>query len=121
MSNEAKILKINLLTIVTERTTDKLIIHWIGECDEKEPEKTIYPFLKEIIDTFKSHIEIDFTQLSFMSSSTIAFLFFIFKKLNKKNIKTTIVYSKDNHWQQISFKTLEKAKSIIKNIKVIGK
>lgn len=100
---------------------EKNIITWKGKSDARDPSSIINPYFEEIFDRLKGKdVEICFSELEYMNSSTVPPIIQLIKKLEENNINALITYDKDSKWQIASFKALETIVRTMNNIEVKG-
>ncbi len=107
---------------ITIRGGRKGLITWKGRSESREPSAVLNPYLKKEIEGLScSELEVDFTKLNYMNSSTVPPIIQMVKNLNTKGISTKVYYDKSLRWQVASFKALETISRSLKNIDVLGK
>lgn len=110
----------NLKITVTEES-DKHTMMWIGQSDARDSAVIVNPYLDEFLNNFKGkELVLDFQNLDYMNSSSIAPIIQFIFKLNKKAIKTAVLYSAALKWQKVSFKAIEALSKAMPSISVIG-
>jgi hypothetical protein len=113
-------LKDNNLEIIFEEGSKNAIV-WKGKSEARDPSALINPYLNDIFDKLKGKdLEMIFTELQYMNSSTVPPIIQFIKKLEEGKVKAVIKYSKDSKWQIASFKALETIVRTMENIKVVG-
>jgi len=86
---------------------DPIKINWIGKSRDLYPAPLIDDYLETLSDhLLEKEIEIDFSTMESMNSSTIPPILSFFKNLEEKRIRTLVKYSHDIYWQRASFKPL---------------
>lgn len=116
-----KDLKVGMLQIIPIEQDGKLILKWEGECTEINSDEILTPYFNEIINNFNSsEMEIDFSTLKYMKSSTVPTLVKLITRLNKDKINTKIFYDDKSNWQTATFKALKSVVAIMTHIEVIG-
>ena len=101
---------------------DKIIIEWLGRSENREPSALLNPYFKDIVENASGkEVEVDFTKLEYMNSSTVPPIIHMIKNLDTKGISTKIYYNKDSKWQAASFKALETISNSLNSIEVLGK
>src|SRR5210317_1172390 len=87
---------------------NKNVLKWCGKSDERDPSSLLNPYFDKILGSLEGkELEITFSDLEYMNSSTVPPIIQLIKSLNNKSIKTKITYNKDSKWQAASFKALE--------------
>ncbi len=95
---------------------------WKGKSIDRDPSATLKPYLDEVIDGIKGgKLEVDFSPLEYMNSSTVPPIIHMAKKLNESSTKTEIFYNRSSSWQSASFKALETIVLKMDNVSVKGK
>jgi len=95
---------------------------WTGKSINRDPSEELNPYLDEILEHLKGKkLEVDFSNLEYMNSSTVPPIIYMAKKLNQNNIETDIFYNCSSSWQSASFKALETIVLKMDSIKVKGK
>ena len=101
---------------------EKVRMAWLGRSENREPGAVLNPYLTKIINAISSkELEVDFSKLDYMNSSTVPPIIQMIKTLDLKAIPTKILYNKDSKWQAASFKALETISKSMKHIEVVGK
>ncbi len=102
--------------------TDKILMTWIGRSEDRDPSAFLNPYLSEISDAIAGkELEVEFSKLEYMNSSTVPPIIQLIKKLNTVGVTTRIFYDKNSKWQSASFKALETIARSMKCIEVVGK
>ncbi len=110
------------LLIVEIIEGDVITMLWKGRSENKEPSVILGPYLAEMIDEINGRkLEIDFTNLEYINSSTVLPIIQMLKYLHLKKVSTKIYYDKVSKWQSASFKALEAISKAMPGIEVIGK
>lgn len=98
------------------------VMLWLGISNAREPALAINPFVDGFLRDLKSReIIVDFRKLEYMNSSTVTPIIRLIRELDKKNIKTTIIYKRISKWQQASFKALDTLSKMLTNVTVEGR
>lgn len=98
---------------------NKLI--WKGKSVDRDPASTLKPYLDEMSEKIKGGaIEINFTELEYMNSSTVPPIIQLAKKLNTDGTETKILYNSSSPWQSASFKALETIILRMDNVSIKG-
>lgn len=107
------------IEIVEDKETIKII--WNGESLNQHPAKGIDPYFNTLINQLPKTklIEIDFTRLKIMNSSTVLPILRLIKNLEDLNIKANVLYDASQSWQRACFKPLGAITINYRNIKVI--
>lgn len=117
-------LKSGNLTVEIENKKGALSVQikWIGKSDKREPASVLVPYLNGLIQELKGRkVEVVFTELKFMNSSTVPPIIQFMKDLSNNSSESIFIYNKNSNWQAASFKALETISKSLKNIEVIGK
>ncbi len=99
----------NLLTIEVEETDDSIIIKWTGKSADRTPGTFINPILNDALvksDEEKKELILDFQNLEFMNSSSIAPIVKILDRAKRGESRITITYRRSLNWQELSFSAL---------------
>ena len=89
---------------------DVLKVTWEGRSSSRSPSATITPFLEElagIVQASNQRLEMDFTQLQYMNSSTIAPMVQLLDKAKENGFPLSLLYNKSRSWQEISFSAMK--------------
>ena len=108
----------NLILTISKKNNGS-ILEWTGESSEIDQTKDLNIFLDEILKDIEEELLIKFNDLAFMSSSTISSIILFIKKLDQKEINTTITYNKESEWQKSCFRAMTAISTILKHITVI--
>lgn len=99
---------------------NKLI--WKGKSIDRDPSSTLNPYLSGLMDDLKGKkLEVDFSELEYMNSSTVPPIIELAKNLDKNKIESVISYNSSSSWQAASFKALETIVLKMENVEVKGK
>jgi len=110
------------LEIKVNEGADRTVLTWVGHSDAQEPARFLTPYLTELIENFSGgEILMDFSELSYMNSSTISPIIQFLKMADSKGIKTTLEYKGGSVWQNASFRALETLSGVMKNISIVKK
>lgn len=104
-----EIYKSNLLTLEVEEDDTAINIKWIGKSADRTPGVFINPILNDALMKSSSTnkvINMDFKDLEFMNSSSIAPIVKILDRAKRGNNRILIVYRKALNWQELSFSAL---------------
>ena len=107
------------LILALSKKNDSVSLEWTGESSEIDQTKELNLALDEILKEIDSELLIRFNDLEFMSSSTISSIILFIKKLDQKEINTTITYNKESEWQKSCFRAMTAISTILKHITVI--
>jgi hypothetical protein len=86
-----------------------LCLSWKGRGDEREPRKTLQPYLREIIDhaaKASTPVELHVQQMTYLNSGTIGCIVDLIHKCEAAAIPVTVRYDKSSGWQRLSFEAL---------------
>ena len=115
-----KELKEGRLQIKVSEGPAKTVITWVGHSDAQKPSEFLTPYLTELITNFKGgEIEADFSELSYMNSSTVSPIIQFLKKADTNSIKTTVKYKSGSVWQNATFRALETMSNVLKNVTIL--
>jgi len=110
----------NLEIKIQEGPTNNM--SWVGKSESRDPSAILNPYFEGILDDLKGkELNIEFTNLEYMNSSTVPPIIQLIKNLNSNEIKSVIYYNKDSKWQAASFKALETIVRSMDYVDVIGK
>ncbi|MBF0120152.1 MAG: hypothetical protein HQK79_15060 [Desulfobacterales bacterium] len=110
-------LKINL-----KQNGNKVTMTWEGESDSRNPMIILTPYFDNLLPELnEKELIIDYTQLKYMNSSTVAPIIQFVKKIDNFQINTIILYDGNSKWQTASFKALQTLSAKMKYITVKGK
>jgi hypothetical protein len=113
-----KTYEIEALKIIIDEQNDNTVVLWSGESILRNPDERIGYIFTELLNS-KHDIILDFKELSFINSSSIAFVISFLKESNAKNIKVKIIYNKESTWQSLSFKVLQEYTAQLYNLKIL--
>ncbi|MCP4350715.1 MAG: hypothetical protein GY795_35045 [Desulfobacterales bacterium] len=109
------------LRIDINKTEDKVVMTWTGRSVEKDPWKSIIPYLDSLAENLKGmEVKIEFEELKLINTSTFTILSRFFKKLDKNGVITVATYNSKVRWQYISFKGIKALSSRLENVSVQG-
>ena len=115
-------LEIDDFSIHIEESTDEFKIFWKGKCRLKDPQKNLSPFLEEVVQNSKDKILIvDFTDLSFTTSSTFPTLLKFMRNCSEQKIETKFIYDGTSRWQEVTFHSLNQVKRNLNHIEILPK
>ena len=113
-------LKEGKLEIKVSEGPAKTVITWFGQSDAQKPSDFLTPYFTELITNFKGgEIEADFSELSYMNSSTVYPTIQFLKMADTKSIKTTVMYKGGSVWQNATFRALETMSNVLKNVTIL--
>jgi len=115
--------KSNLLTIEEESDDSTISLKWIGKSADRTPGLFINPILTAVLNRSEAdgrEIVLDFRELEFMNSSSIAPIVKTLDRAKRGNTKMTIRYNKNLNWQELSFSALVVFQTKDNRIKIIG-
>jgi hypothetical protein len=111
-------LKVNELEIRVTKGPQTLI-EWLGISNARDPGLTLIPYLDQVTKELDcEEVFVDFSKLEYINSSTVPPIIRLIKELDKKAIKTHVIYNKSLKWQQESFKALATLSKILKHVNV---
>jgi hypothetical protein len=88
--------------------SQRMVVKWLGESKDREPIQFISPLFERLYQRDSSNpILLDFTELSYLNSSTVTPIVKQLEKARKANRKMEIRYSKSLKWQDLSFSALK--------------
>lgn len=109
------------LEIKLEKGT-KVVMSWLGISNARDPSIEIDPYVDNVLNELNSReIELDFSRLEYMNSSTVTPIIRMIRALDKKNVKTLVIYQRTSKWQQASFKALGSLSKTLPNVSVEGR
>ena len=101
--------KSNLLTIEVEESDGAINIRWVGKSADRTPGVFINPILNDALvksSAGNKEITMNFQDLEFMNSSSIAPIVKILDRAKRGNNRVSILYRKSLSWQELSFSAL---------------
>lgn len=107
--SEVNVYNNGLLTITSRIDSEKIILHWTGKSTDREPSKFLIPIFDEvdaICEKENKRLELNFTDLEFMNSSTITPIIKLLNKAKVTGRRVSITYKKSLKWQELSFTAL---------------
>jgi len=99
----------NLLTIEVEENEEAINVKWLGKSIDRTPGAFITPILNKALEKSAGttkEIVLNFLDLKFMNSSTVAPLVKILDRAKRGDNRVTILYHKNLNWQDLSFSAL---------------
>jgi len=101
--------KSNLLSLIINEDENSIVIKWMGKSADRTPGIFINPILNEALEKSSNNnkeLIMNFTELEFLNSSTVAPIVKILDRTKRGTNKLTIEYSKSLNWQELSFSAL---------------
>jgi hypothetical protein len=86
-----------------------LCLTWKGRGDEREPRKTLQPFLHGVLDraaAARTPVELHVQQMTFVNSGTIGCIVDLIHRCEAASVPITVRYDKASGWQRLSFEAL---------------
>lgn len=109
------------LQILVEEVNNTIVLTWLGRSEIINPNLTVEPFLEELLINLKAlKMQVDFSKLSYMNSSTVPVLFRLIERCDKKNISIEVVYGEDIPWQAKTFKFMHKVLKRFKSLSIVS-
>jgi hypothetical protein len=106
------------LVIAFERSVDQATMSWRGVSDSRNPDEFLEPVFRHVLSKAQGcELEIDFTGLDFMNSSTVSPIISLLKKLDAAKISTSVIFS-DIDWQQTHMRCLRTIARVMPNVVV---
>ena len=102
---------------------EAITLRLLGKSILRDPNEYIMPVLQEAVTeavALNKRIVIDFTDLSYMNSSTLTPIIKILEKIRIGEGKITLLYRKSLKWQDISFSALVIFQTNDKRIEIKG-
>ncbi|TAL37020.1 MAG: hypothetical protein EPN93_06215 [Spirochaetes bacterium] len=99
----------NMLTIEVEESEEVINIKLLGKSIDRTPGAFITPILNRALEKSsadKKELVLNFLDLKFMNSSTVAPLVKILDRAKRGDNRVTILYHKNLNWQELSFSAL---------------
>ncbi|OHD71954.1 MAG: hypothetical protein A2W19_02170 [Spirochaetes bacterium RBG_16_49_21] len=115
--------KSNLLTLQVEENETAIIIKWIGKSADRTPGIFINPILNDAFEKTSNNnkeLIMNFTDLEFLNSSTVAPIVKILDRAKRGSNRLTIEYSRSLNWQELSFSALIVFQTKDKRIQIKG-
>lgn len=105
------------LTIEPKMSDTNITLVWLGQSRSLFPGKVLDPYFEKVIEHLRNkELIIDFSQLVYMSSSTVLPIISFIKQLKQKQIPTLIKYDDSISWQNAAFPPLAEMLSFFENI-----
>ena len=115
-----KDLKQGSLEIILEEGEPN-VMKWRGTSEEASPDAFLIPYFTEILESLKGKkLQVRFSELKYMNSSTVPPIVQFIGMLNAAGIHTKITYDSSSNWQLTSFKALENVVKAMNFIEVDG-
>lgn len=111
------------LTVEVFEKKERIYVVWKGKSIDREPTKFLSPVLSEILEMANNggkRVILDFSELSYMNSSTITPIIKILERAKKGVTKISIFYQKAINWQELNFSALEIFETTNNRIEIIG-
>ncbi len=113
-------LEFQKLTITAEGK-GPFTIKWLGVSQARDPAASINPYIEKLAGELGAGpVEVDFTELEYMNSSTVTPIIAMCQLFDKKGIATTLRYDAGSSWQTATFKALITLSRVMKNITVVS-
>jgi hypothetical protein len=104
---------------LTEGATN--ILTWKGKSESRTPSDLLMPYFRELAEKLKGkELVVEFNQLKYMNSATVASIIQLIKYLEENGTDSTLAYDRHSKWQLASFKVLESLARTMKHIRVVG-
>jgi hypothetical protein len=104
---------------LTEGETN--VLTWKGKSESQAPSDLLMPYFRDLVGTLKGkELVVEFNQLAYMNSATVASIIQLIKYLEENGIDSTLAYDRRSKWQLASFKVLESLAHTTKHIRVVG-
>lgn len=96
------------LFIETSGTGGTLFCHWRGQSTARRPADTLQPFFAGLLDDVGTGgtIEMNFSELAYFNSSTVAALIKVIKQARAAGVKLVLVYESGSTMHAHSFESL---------------
>lgn len=88
---------------------DRITLMFRGKSIVRDPNEFLMPTMLEALDMAdreKKQLVLDFTELSYMNSSTFTPLIKVLEKARLSGNEVQVIYSAEQRWQQVSFSAL---------------
>lgn len=109
------------LTIEVKETADTVVITWLGKSRNLNPATILVPYFNSLMPhLIGKNVEIDFTRLNLMNSSTVHPILTFIKKLSAKDVNTLVKYDSSLTWQKASFDPLSIVFACLPHIKFVS-
>jgi hypothetical protein len=98
-----------LLRIEVKDEDHSINIEWKGKSVTRQPGQFITPILVDALkkgDNHEKPVILDFRELEYMNSSTITPIIKILERARKGTRHITVLYDKQQKWQDLSFSAL---------------
>ena len=96
----------NQLNLKVREEKGTLRVAWQGKSNDRNPAVYLNPFFEELAKNALSHskkIEMDFSELQYMNSSTITPVVQLLDRAREEGLEVSLLYDKNKSWQEISF------------------
>ena len=109
------------LTISASRAGSRAVVTWKGISDGRSPGTFLGPVIDELAVYLKSaDVTVDFTQLEYMNSATVAPLVNLIKSLDASGHSVLVLFS-DADWQRTHLNCMMAIARTMRNVRVEGK
>ncbi len=90
---------------ITNETTDNVVtMSWLGQCDFRDPARTLTPYLTRFIEDVTGYeLIVHYQFLKFFNSSSVKVILQFITQLNAAGVKTIILYNAAVNWQKVTF------------------
>jgi anti-anti-sigma regulatory factor len=106
------------LTIVVARTPAVTTITWTGESDSRNPVDFLNPLIAKLAKELAGHnVIIDFSELTYMNSATVAPLINTIKSLDGSAASVLVTFS-DMDWQRTHVQCVRTIARQLKKVKI---
>jgi hypothetical protein len=88
----------------------RLFLNWAGRGNEREPQKTLQPFLRDCVDrAAEKHasVELQCQKVSYINSATIGCMVDMIHRCESAALPVTLKYDRSSGWQRLSFEALK--------------
>ena len=99
----------NQLKLKAVDAGDTVKVPWQGKSNDRNPSLYLGPFFEKVIKHVKDagkKLELDFTQLQYMNSSTITPVVQLLDQARESGLSVFVLYDKSKSWQEISFSAM---------------
>ncbi len=111
-------IQLDTLTISVVRSAPHATIMWKGTSDSRNPGAVLNPALEQLVQAVANYdITVDFTELEYMNSATVAPLMELIRKLDT-NCKSVLVVFLDAGWQCTHSRCMSAIARTLKNVSV---
>jgi len=114
-------IQLDTLTISVAKSATRATIAWKGTSDSRNPGAALNPALERLVQSVESFdVTVDFTELEYMNSATIAPLMELIRKLDTSCKSVQVVFL-DAGWQCTHYRCMSAIARTLKHVTVVSR